>query len=74
VSYDVYNYARASKDFPQESTADQWYTETQFESYRALARGAIREIVSQGPNPGQGLDLQWFEQNVRAYLKEDSPG
>jgi hypothetical protein len=33
---DVFNYARAHPAFPHESTADQLYTEAQFESYRAL--------------------------------------
>jgi hypothetical protein len=29
-------YARANQDFPHESTIDQWFTESQFESYRML--------------------------------------
>ncbi len=33
---DVFNYAKAHPSFPHESTADQLYTEAQFESYRAL--------------------------------------
>jgi Patatin-like phospholipase len=41
---DVYNYAQASPDFPHESTADQFFSESQFESYRALGRHAINEI------------------------------
>jgi hypothetical protein len=41
---DVYNYALESTDFPHESTADQFFSESQFESYRALGRHAINEI------------------------------
>ena len=33
---DVTQYRRAHPDFPHETTADQWFTESQFESYRAL--------------------------------------
>jgi len=32
----IRSYAVANKDFPHESTADQWFTESQFESYRSL--------------------------------------
>jgi hypothetical protein len=35
---DVRSYATASRAFPQESTADQWFSESQFESYRALGK------------------------------------
>jgi len=35
---DVMNYAAAHPDFPHESTADQWFDEPQFESYRRLGR------------------------------------
>jgi hypothetical protein len=41
---DVYNYAQQSPDFPHESTSDQFYTESQFESYRALGRHVVNEI------------------------------
>ena len=32
----VRSFASTHKDFPHETTADQWFTESQFESYRAL--------------------------------------
>ena len=35
IPYDVFSYAQAAKDFPHESTSDQWFDEAQFESYRA---------------------------------------
>jgi hypothetical protein len=35
---DVAEYARAHAPFPHETTADQFFTESQFESYRALGR------------------------------------
>ena len=33
---DVLSYAAAHPDFPQQTTAEQWFDESQFESYRAL--------------------------------------
>jgi hypothetical protein len=41
---DVYNYATESADFPHETTADQFFSESQFESYRALGRHVVNEI------------------------------
>ena len=35
-SADVRQYQKAERSFPQQSTADQWYDESQFESYRRL--------------------------------------
>ena len=36
VPYDIYSYSKSCQDFPHESTVDQWFNESQFESYRAL--------------------------------------
>ena len=44
IPYDVYSYAQATADFPHESTADQWFSEAQFESYRALGFHVIEQI------------------------------
>ena len=41
---DIRNYASLSLEFPHESTADQWFTESQFESYRALGAHAVEEM------------------------------
>lgn len=41
---DVYNYTKSSRDFPHEGTGDQFFSESQFESYRALGRHVINEI------------------------------
>jgi hypothetical protein len=42
---DVFNYAAASVTFPHETTADQWFSESQFESYRMLGRYTITEVL-----------------------------
>ncbi len=43
---DIYNYSRCSEEFPHESTSDQWFGETQFESYRALGQRVVEWIYS----------------------------
>lgn len=42
---DVLQYAGRSATFPHETTADQFFTESQFESYRALGEFEIAEIA-----------------------------
>ncbi|MCU1350481.1 MAG: hypothetical protein JWO56_3511, partial [Acidobacteria bacterium] len=42
---DVFNYASSCSDFPHESTADQWFSESQFESYRMLGRHVVDHIA-----------------------------
>jgi hypothetical protein len=38
---DVYNYSQTSKRFPHEPTSDQWFNESQFESYRRLGEECV---------------------------------
>ncbi|HEV8580479.1 MAG TPA: patatin-like phospholipase family protein [Thermoanaerobaculia bacterium] len=46
---DVFHYARLHPQFPHESTADQLYTESQFESYRELGSHAMDAILDKVP-------------------------
>ncbi len=41
---DIYNYMQSSPTFPHESTSDQFFSESQFESYRCLGRHVIDVI------------------------------
>src|SRR5262249_9880421 len=43
---DVVNYAKAHADFPNESTANQWFSEAQFESYRALGQHMVESVLA----------------------------
>ena len=47
---DVFNYAQESKSFPHEPTSDQFFSESQFESYRALGRHTINDICCNYPD------------------------
>jgi hypothetical protein len=42
---DVLNYKAQYPDFPHQSTADQWFTESQFEGYRALGEHVIESVL-----------------------------
>jgi hypothetical protein len=41
---DIFNYAAAKKAFPHETTADQFFSESQFESYRALGSHVLERV------------------------------
>ncbi len=49
---DVKEYARQRRDFPHESTADQWFDESQFESYRRLGRFLARSVFADAGGNG----------------------
>ena len=46
---DVFHYAKAHPSFPHESTANQLYSESQFESYRELGANAINSLLPSAP-------------------------
>ena len=43
----IRSYAMANPEFPHQSTIDQWFTESQFESYRALGFEIMDGVLSQ---------------------------
>jgi hypothetical protein len=64
---DVYNYAKGCADFPHESTADQFFSESQFESYRALGYHTLQQIWGRPDPAGRLVDLV---DRARAYVGE----
>jgi hypothetical protein len=48
---DVANYAAAHPEFPHEPTTDQWFSESQLESYRLLGLHAVESICGQEWEP-----------------------
>ena len=50
----VRSYAEAHPGFPHESTADQWFSESQLESYRALGEFTVQQVLA-GFKAGQGV-------------------
>lgn len=47
IPYDVYSYSKSSDAFPHEPTSDQWFSESQFESYRMLGEHSVRQVVGE---------------------------
>jgi hypothetical protein len=43
---DVLEYKNSHTDFPHDRTADQWFSESQFESYRKLGEHIIEQCAS----------------------------
>jgi 8-oxo-dGTP pyrophosphatase MutT (NUDIX family) len=42
---DVQSYHKLHPEFPHETTADQWFSESQFESYRALGEHSVQHLL-----------------------------
>jgi hypothetical protein len=61
---DVFHYAKANPAFPHESTGDQMYSESQFESYRALGQHVV-DILCKGDKV---TDLETFKTQVCEYI------
>ena len=75
---DIYNYAATNQMFPHESTGDQWFSESQFESYRMLGLHTIEWIYQQqGVMPEQvppagSKDLGTFLERASAYVDRET--
>jgi hypothetical protein len=69
VPYDVFSYAQRSKDFPHETTNDQWFDEAQFESYRALGLHIVSQLTAamRGDKSPSLPELRW---SVMDYMGE----
>jgi len=51
---DVVTYKKGHPEFPHESTANQWFTEAQFESYRALGFHSVQSALADRSEHGLG--------------------
>jgi hypothetical protein len=67
---DIRAYAALHDKFPHESTADQWFSESQMESYRGLGSHIIGKMC--GPESSL-LDIERFTRSVTDYLKSTRP-
>jgi hypothetical protein len=69
----IRSYAAANPDFPHETTSDQWFTESQFESYRALGfeimDGVLKkaqQLPGYAETPTLSRLFEALEQRIRA--------
>jgi len=58
---DIRAYAAANARFPHDTTLNQWFTESQFESYRALGSHAIRMMTGNRAKDGTLAKLEMAE-------------
>jgi hypothetical protein len=72
---DVRNYANESATFPHETTADQFFSESQFESYRALGRHVIGKICGDSIEERAPVapNVPTFFANAWAYVNGVEP-
>ena len=78
---DIRSYAALHEEFPHESTADQWFSESQMESYRALGSHIIgkmcRAAGEDSPRSCEQdfapLEIEPFICSVREYLENTRP-
>ncbi len=71
--YDVYSYAVKSPQFPHETTADQWFSEAQFESYRALGDHLVSLIGKGRPLPDLPAVKQAFDNYIQSRAVPPPP-
>ena len=64
--YDITQYKKQHDAFPQESTLDQFFTESQFESYRALGRHIVDRIFEKTDKPEDHAGLVKLFRDLRS--------
>lgn len=72
---DIRQYSLTHKDFPHETTANQFFNESQFESYRHLGSVILETLVEEGVAAQRKQDPKWtpdtntksFTQTAKAY-------
>ncbi|MDB5035499.1 MAG: hypothetical protein JWQ98_2740 [Chlorobi bacterium] len=68
-SVDVRQYGFENDSFPQQSTADQWFDEAQFESYRRLGQLSVEQLLK---SLRDGIDKRSAVAVVDGYPPEDA--
>lgn len=70
---DVLQYTGRSADFPHESTANQFFTESQFESYRALGEYELDTITGNAARVGSVAELIELASGYLSDLRPAAP-
>jgi len=66
---DIYEYFKTSKTFPHEGTADQFFSESQFESYRMLGAHTMEKLCTDC-----GGDFRCFVRDIlKRHLEIEAP-
>ena len=77
---DIYEYFRSNAAFPHESTADQFFSESQFESYRMLGAYTMERIwpekapdTKTPPPPEEAANFETLIGKIKEYLATTQP-
>ena len=65
---DVRAYAAGNAKFPHDSTFNQWFTDSQFESYRTLGSHVIGRMLRSECTSGR-MDISLLQQRAAHYIK-----
>jgi hypothetical protein len=68
---DVRNYGRTNPKYPHESTTDQWFSESQFESYRALGEHILWTVSGTGGVQGAPMNISQLFARAETYLNPE---
>lgn len=81
---DVLEYQSKHEDFPHDTTADQWFSESQFESYRKLGQHVVEQLVKKNSKLHQTTPVRnlfemdaWREKDatqLEKFLTEKTAG
>ena len=66
----IRRYRLDEPDFPHHSTADQFFTESQFESYRMLSSHIMEKISGEERD---SIDLDEFQKRIKTYCATNPP-
>jgi hypothetical protein len=66
---DIYEYFKTSETFPHESTKDQFFTESQFESYRMLGAHTMEKLCGDYSDDFRCL----IREIVKSHLEMEAP-
>lgn len=69
---DVLNYWRKHMNFPQQSTVNQWFHESEFESYRALGFATMSRMIFDKTRNWTLNSVEELRTRVEDYLKDES--
>jgi hypothetical protein len=65
---DVLSYRETHPPFPDQTTADQWFDESQFESYRRLGLHSFRSLAGIGGPESERISVEQLFEYVRMHM------
>jgi hypothetical protein len=67
---DIYNYASTNDAFPHQSTLDQFFSESQLESYRGLGEYAVNQVSGVKGTSAEQDAARWRINTIAEFIEE----